>query len=243
MVEVVGPIETGKNDRLHHLKDANSWKTYVRALERCDEWFLNEGYGLLVLGESCSYVHTIEVGGKIARRKSWARLKPLDRTILLGLQDSEDGTWGLLGSLNGAGQVQGIFNHSSQGDSRQVLRRIRGAVERVINASEEQFPDVAVKVLERIYQENGFNCGTATRLLALARPDRMVSVNNRSRRGLAKAFDLSPATLGEPRNYARLLERIYEKQWYGSQPGRKKQDRRLWDMRAALLDSFVYQPR
>ena len=249
---LVGRSESGTGDRLAYLREANSWKQYVRALKKCEESWLDEGYGWSVLKKTCSYVHTIEEGKEIARRTSWIGITDEERTILLGLRDDVNGTWGLLGSLGGAGKVNGIFNRSTIAANGVILGRVRDAVDVVISARDRDFPDVAVKALEQIDGEKRFSYGTATRLLALARPDKLVSVNKGSRYGLARVFgvskdsgkglDLSPTTLGEPENYRLLLERLYAAPWYRGPPGRSKRERQLWNMRAALVDSFVYVP-
>ena len=249
---LVGRSESGTGDRLAYLREADGWKEYARALRKCEESWLDEGYGWSVLGQTCSYVHTIEEGKEIARRTSWVGITDEERTILLGLRDGVNGTWGLLGTLGGAGKVNGIFNRSTIAANGVILGRVRDAIEIVISARDRDFPDVAMKALEQIGGEKRFSYGTATRLLALARPDRLVSVNKGSREGLAKAFrvrrrsgkgfDLSPTTLGRPENYRLLLERLYAAPWYGGPPGRGKRERQLWNMRAALVDSFVYVP-
>ena len=91
---------------------------------------------------------------------------------MLGLGSYGDGTWGLLGTLISAGKVKSVFMRSDEAENKRILRRVRNAVEPVIYASEDDFPDVAVKALEKICREDRFGPGTATRLLALARPDR-----------------------------------------------------------------------
>lgn len=73
--------------------------------------------------------------------------------------------------------VVGVFSRSNEVQNRRILGQVRGAVEKVIKAPDDDFPDAGVKALEEICSEFGFGHGTATRLLALARPDRLVSVN------------------------------------------------------------------
>ena len=243
--QLAGQPEQGQRLRADLLDGAASWAEYLAALERCDELWADEGVHWTVLGEECSYVHTIEEGKRVAHRNSWVGLTDQERTILLGLRDGVDGVWGLLGSLTAAGDVKGVFNRSGEARNRRALNRVRNAVETVIDAPDEKFPGIAVRALERIRREDGFNHGTATRLLALARPDRLVSVNKGSRAGLATAFNFrgtKGTTLGKPKNYGLLLEKLYGKPWYCDRPGRSKRSRQLWSMRAALIDSFVYDP-
>ena len=69
-----------------------------------------------------------------------------------------------------------------------------------------------------------------------------MSVNKESRNGLASIFGLSKTTIGNPKNYSMLLELLYETNWYNDRPGRNNRERQLWNMRAALVDCFVYDP-
>ena len=240
--EMAGQQEQGRMSRPVLLKEARDWAKYREALERCDELWRAEGREWTVLEKKLSYVHTIEKGWRIAHLGNWAELDDRERPILLGLRDGVDGVWGLLGTLRAAGEVKAVFGRSGETGNRRILRRVRKAVGLVIEAPDEEFPGVAVKALEQICRENRFGTGTATRLLTLARPDRLVSVNKGSRMGLATVFGLKRTALGEPENYGRLLERIYKTPWYCGQRGRSKRDRQLWDMRAELIDSFVYDP-
>ena len=239
--ELAGLPEQGTMSRIEQLKNASSWKEYLAALEQCNELWLAEGVNWTVLGKEYSYAHTIDEGNQVAHRKSWARLDDRERAILLGLRDDSEGAWGLLGNLTRATKVKAVFGDSGKIENRETLQRVRNAVERVIRAPDRNFPDVAVKALERICGEDGFGVGSATRLLTLARPDRLVSVNSKSRDGLAAVFGLAPTTM--EKNYGQLLENLYRAPWYEGPPGRGKRELQLWNMRAALVDSFVYDPR
>ena len=174
-------------------------------------------------------------------------MPPQRAGMLLGLRDEPDGTWGLLGSLDAAGTAKQVFLRSHETKYRPVLRRLRRSVDRVIQSGDDEIVDAAVEVLEDLCRTDGkgvagFGPGVVTRLLALARPDSLVSVNDGSRHGLSALFGLARTTLEKPRNYRRLLEAVYELPWYGDRPGRSQRERRLWSMRAALIDSFVYDP-
>ena len=243
---LVGRVDAGIAKRLACLRGANSWKAYAAALEECNESWRDEGFGWSVLGARHSYVQTIADAGTVARSESWIGLPRTSTAMLLGLDDM-DGTWGLLGSMGAAGTAKQVFMRSRAPDDQRVLRRLRQSVDRVIRAGDGEVASVAVSVLEDLCRRDGkglagFGPGVVTRLLALARPERLVSVNDGSRNGLGKLFDLAPTTLGAPRNYGRLLKRLYKLPWYGGRPGRSGRERRLWSMRAALIDSFVYEP-
>ena len=67
-----------------------------------------------------------------------------------------------------------------------------------------------------------------------------MSVNGASTDGLAASFDLAPSNLGNPSKYARLLTAIYDQDWFRNPAPRNARERAISPIRAALLDSFVY---
>ncbi len=87
----------------------------------------------------------------------------------------------------------------------------------------------------------GVSHGVATRLLALARPDAYVSLNNPSAQGLASFSGLRPTTL--PQQYRKLLESVHASAWYRAPAPEDTFEKEIWTYRAALVDAFVYQPR
>ena len=231
-----------KETRLGLLEKVTSWREYMSALKQCEDSWRAEGVAWTILSKTCSYVHTITEARRVALKNNWIDLSRAEKTILLGLQDSSDGTWKLLGSLVSAGTVRSIFKNSETQDSQRILEHIRESVDLVLNAKDQDFPSVAEEALEMIIDVYRFGHGTGTRLLSLARPDRLVSINKRSCNGLAKIFQMSPTTLGEPKNYRLLLEKLYDRNWYSDQRGRRRSEQKIGEMRAALIDSFVYDP-
>ena len=113
----------------------------------------------------------------------------------------------------------------------------------VVNAKDADFPVVAIESYESLRCLNGVGAGIATRLLAVAKPDRFVSLNGKSRAGLANLFGLATTTLAEPQNYGRLLETIYDLSWYREPTPQGEREKQICRMRAALLDCFVYDAR
>ena len=85
--------------------------------------------------------------------------------------------------------------------------------------------------------------GTATLLLTLARPDRLLSLNGASKKGLGALSGLRYSTLGQPENYRKLLQWLYKQPWYKGGEPRDEDLAAIWRVRAALVDSFVYERR
>jgi len=164
----------------------------------------------------------------------WSDLDESDQKRILGLLREKNEDWALLGSMRYAA-LRVVFGN----DARRT--RIENAVKRA--ARDHAFPRIAMDAYEEILGFRQVSHGVATRLLAIARPDRFVSVNSGSREGLARYVGLAPTTLGQPENYEELLRRIHKKPW---SQAREREDRgalekEAYSMRVALLDCFVYR--
>lgn len=88
--------------------------------------------------------------------------------------------------------------------------------------------------------------GSATLVLTLARPDRLLSVKGSSQsegssKGLAALSGNSPSTLGKLANCFKLLQWLYNQPWYADSPTADKDLSRIWRFRADLIDAFAYE--
>ena len=226
---LLAPIqEIDDLEPLQLLQNISDWRSYVDALERCSKWW-QANHAWSVLGETYSWSETIQVLHDVVKRKDWNAVSVYDRKRLLGRTGGKEG-WVLLGRMR-APAVGTVF-----GRDREKIKRI---ILRVTEFADDDFPDKAVKAYEELLKFEGVGPGIATRLLTLARPDRFVSLNGALQKGLANKFGLAPSTLGQPRNYGRLLEAIYSQDWY-REPAPESESTISW-MRAALLDCFVYK--
>ena len=215
-----------------------NWNGYVAALRKCDAYWQHHGGHWTVLGEDDSYLHTIATAGSLFQRKSWRKLSSDEVNILLAYRDEAQGAWGLLGSMRGAGTAKGAF--LKEASIRQI---VRDALDPALEAeSEEEFISAAIDAIHAIGELDGFGPAIATRLITLARPDRGISVNKGSAPALAHLAKLPETTLTTARNYAALLRWIYRQPWYSTPRPNDSFERTIWGMRAALIDSFVYQP-
>ena len=243
--KMTGALKLQDSDRLEYLRQAHSWYGYVTALRRCHEWWEVHENDHSVLDKRRSWVHTIEEGRPIARKKSWSQLSRENAKILLGTYDDSRLDSALLGTMRGNGVAMNVFLESTP-ENEEIRERIRVAVSRVIDARASEFPDVAVDAVKRIKKarkEGRIGIGVATRILALARPDRIVSMNKGAKIQLKHIFpELSKRNLYVPENYGLLLERLYREPWFDVDEPGDELEGRWWSMRAALLDCFAYSP-
>ena len=215
-------------DPLQMLEGVTDWRSYVAALEQCDAWWSHH-YSWSVLGEQGSWRETAEVLHDVVAQPNWDELDHHDCLRLLGLTRGED--WALFGRMRPP-----AFDTVFGAD----LEAIQDTVLGVVAADDNAFPQLAFESYRALRDIEGVGPGIATRLLTLARPNRFVSVNSASTAGLAASYGLAPSTLGDPSNYDRLLTAIYEQDWYRAPAPSNARERAIWRIRAALLDSFVY---
>ena len=183
------------------------------------------------LGKSNSWRATIR-RLRVDVRKDWRDLNDDDQSRLLGLRKD---SWALLGRMRGSAK-ETVFDRYGE--------KIQKAIRRVVIANDADFPDVAIEAYASLVDPNvkGIGKGIASRLLALAKPDRFVSLNGGSSKGLAKYFGPdTPTALGVPKNYRSLLEEIYDRNWFREPAPQNAREQEIASMRAALLDCFVYE--
>jgi hypothetical protein len=160
------------------------WVSFVVAIAQADRYWgkrlqqldLNEP----VIGDEYGWLTTITLGHPVVRRTDWSDLTQEDRHLILGRPP-----YGWLGSMGGAGIANNVFREPTPQNLR-IRRDIRAALEPVLQAGPAQFADAACDFIAAVDAIPHFSGGIATRLLALARPDRAISVNNASRRRLAQ---------------------------------------------------------
>lgn len=186
-----------------------------------------------VFGAYRSWIHTISVGRPIMQMQSWNNLKHWQIDVILGRNP-----WSALGTLKGAGKFNQMIirNGEEERESRQdILHHVRSTTQSSIDPLE-----AGSRVVTAIMKHERVNIGVATRLLALARPDCYVSLNQASRMGLAQCSGLAPTTMDT--NYSKLLNWIYESVWYKEPRPSNPSESEIWDYRAALVDALVYEP-
>jgi len=145
--------------------------------------------------------------------------------------------WEAFGSMKGAGD---FMNRVGQNDEHlaQAVDSIpqKGGVTR---ANYARFVDLFAKAFSGSIRKGGV--ATATRLLAMKRPDVFLCVSKPNKVAAADAMGFSKNALDLENYWDRVVEVIRESEWYniGKPAG---QDGRIWEVRAAMLDSIYYNP-
>lgn len=219
-----------------------SWNTYVASLEAAEaEYARQQNRSGPVLGPDDSWLNTVTLGSPVVRRVDWDHFTQEDRYLLLGRRN-----YGHLGSMGGAGQANNVFREDT--DENVAIRRvIRQALQPVMDANDRDFAASTGEFLRVVTELPRFGGGLATRFIALARPDRGVSVNSASRRALAFLAQLpvnslqNPPQGGRAASYVDLIRCFEQQEWYSMPTPRNTYEMLLADNRAALFDSLVYE--
>ena len=111
-------------------------------------------------------------------RKDWFHFDGLHQIRLLGCAAKDSDDWALLGSMLGF-TIKAVFGNAA------TLAQIQTTVQEVMCARDAVFPKTATNAYRKLTSFRGIGPGVATRVLTLARPDRLVSLNSASRQGLA----------------------------------------------------------
>jgi hypothetical protein len=80
--------------------------------------------------------------------------------------------------------------------------------------------------------------GTASRLLAMKRPDLFVCIDSENRPHIAKAFGVPASSLLTFDGYWDPVQRIWHCPWWRAPRPNDELERRAWNARVALLDSL-----
>jgi hypothetical protein len=160
------------------------WPSYYAALKEKDKaWLVYHRGEYGILNGKNSYVGVLHAARPLIE-KDWSTLTDTEARVLLGWKDGAT-DYGLLGSMVVAATAGDVFRKSTP-SHRRARREIQRAVLDVLRAKlASSFPSIVQKAYEVITNHDGFNRGVATRLLTLARPEALVSVNNKSLSGLA----------------------------------------------------------
>ena len=237
------PHYRGDEPEVVPLGDQATWRDFVEGLRTRDDYCrfhgiqTPRGINWDVLGEPHSYLHTIARGREVAHLEDWVHLGPDECDILAG-NDTDDGTWGLLGN----------FSRFTRRDFKAEDGDVRGAIHELVGPvlavqDDEIVPvSVAHDAVQAIRHPQMRNFGhvAATRLVTLARPDCLVSVNGQSAAGLGKLSDVAYTAADLADDYAGLLDWVYQQPWFNAPEPDDPLERKIWNSRAALLDAFVY---
>ena len=169
-----------------------------------------------------------------SEHEKFGQIDSIGRQKIAGLVMADGVNFLWFGSMRGSGYFKNAIRNNNENLSLALeLIPAVGPVSReayvaYINQYRQAFPSGGVLI------------GTATRLLAIKRPDTFVCLDSRNKARLCAAFGIK-RKVGYEEYWDSIIERIInEAAWWSSPPPPSGMEREVWEARAAFLDSHYY---
>lgn len=145
--------------------------------------------------------------------------------------------WGWFGSMGGNGNFASLIAKQNP-----QLGAAMDCIPRKDPVTLDDFDEYCSRFRKAFTDARAHHVGsypTATRLLAMKRPDTFVCANGKNKGKLAKALNFAPTTLSLENYWDRVITPIQSSPWYNA-PRPTGRDSELWDYRVAMLDTIYY---
>ncbi len=173
------------------------------------------------------------VRGLFAAHQHFSDINPTGRQQIAGLTTEGGAHFLWFGGMRGSGKFWQAINNNNP--------NLALALD-LIPTSGKVSKDAYLGYIEHFkdaFPEGRHGIATATRLLAMKRPDTFVCFNARNREGLCDAIGMSQ-TIGYENYWDSIIQRIQDSVWWCSSPTTTDTEREVWDARAAFIDSLFY---
>lgn len=174
---------------------------------------------------------------------TYAAMSQYERKAIAGTYGNvepqlDDLDWAWFGTMAGHGDFKSLVIGAPA-----VLSSALQAIPADGDVSESQFNEF-VDLFERAFESKTHKGGIATgsRLLSMKRPDIFVCLNVANRDGICNAFGTAPTTLSLENYWERVIVPMQNSPWWLHPRPREVFAARIWDNRAALIDSIYYDP-
>ena len=156
------------------------------------------------------------------------------RKTIAGLPNTYNKNWDWFGSMRGDGIFHSAINNnngciSSALDNIPISGPVTGEQ---YKAYLEEFCKAFVDVKNRV--------ATASRLLAMKRPDYFVCLDSKNKKELCNSFGIAKK-VDYGRYWEEIIERIMDSVWWNEPRPNNGEDWNVWDGRAAMLDAIFYE--
>jgi HKD family nuclease len=162
-------------------------------------------------------------------------IAPSTQQKIAGFVTDDNGFFLWFGSMRGAGKFESAINNKSDRISLalDVIPR-NGTVTRDAYLT-------CIETLGSAFSSGGINVATATRLLAMKRPDYFLCFNNRNKQRLCGEFGIKKS-LSYEEYWDLLIEKVINEApwWHSTEPQQKGDEQDVWRARMAFLDAKFY---
>jgi hypothetical protein len=167
--------------------------------------------------------------------RPFSEISQEDRKGIAGFGQSKGLDWLWFGSMKGAGYFKEAVNRNDfhLSDALEEIP-LDGPVTR-------RDYDSYIHHFGLAFPKGGGGVATATRLLAMRRPDYFVCPDSKNLIQLCDAFGISKS-VGYPEYWDAVVERLTDSVWWNVDEPEGDMERRVWKCRAAFLDVLFYEP-
>lgn len=145
--------------------------------------------------------------------------------------------WAWFGSMVGAGVFKGMVKSHPEG-----LSAALDFIPRTGSVSERDFERFKSRFLESFEDaERGGGLATASRLLALKRPDYFVCVDSANKNKLSEAIGVKKVKLTIDTYWTHVIRPLLCSPWWNAERPIDDLEGRIWDSRMAFIDAFCYE--
>ncbi|HMP71316.1 MAG TPA: hypothetical protein PKA76_18350 [Pirellulaceae bacterium] len=156
-----------------------------------------------------------------------------DRKGIAGFIRTDSLNWLWFGSMKGAGNFKkAICDNNPQISAALEEIPLKGKV------TQDHF-DRYLSIFRKSFEKSGI--ATATRLLAMKRPDYFVCLDSKNRDKLCQEFEIAKG-VNLDGYWQEVVERLTDSNWWNSPEPQNALDKRIWDCRAAFLDVRFFEP-
>jgi len=145
--------------------------------------------------------------------------------------------WAWFGSMVGAGVFKGLVKSRPEG-----LSAALDIIPRTGIITEADYEGFKKKFLESFEEaERGGGIATASRLLAVKRPDYFVCVDSANKSKLSNAIGIKMAHITLDSYWSHVIRPLLCSPWWNSSRPSNDLEGRIWDSRMACIDAFCYE--
>lgn len=153
----------------------------------------------------------------------------------LTYHEGESIDWGLFGSMKGSGVFQSVINSRN--------KYISEALDNIPMSGDitKEHYDKYIQLFEKAFDGQARQGGlpTASRLLAMKRPDTFICVDSENKDGLANDLGFAPSTINADKYWDEVIVPISESAWWQAERPTGEEGL-IWDGRTAMLDIIYY---
>lgn len=150
------------------------------------------------------------------------------------LEDVRGIDYGLFGSMEGSGNYQNRIKINDDYISK-ALDEIPNKGQITKSHYEGYISNFSQTLSDKVY------LATASRLLAMKRPDTFVCLDEKNNKNLRRAFGIQQGKMTYERYWTDIIERIFDSEWWLNPKPVGEQQRQISESRAAFLDSLFFK--